>query len=130
MIVDSSALITVLLQQALHEKVEVLLARAPIVAVGSPTLVETGIVLAARLGPPGPTPLARMVEETGLVIVPFTDAHARVAIDAFRRFGRGRHSARLNFADCLTYATAWVAGQPLLCTGDDFIRTDLDVLTP
>jgi ribonuclease VapC len=71
-----------------------------------------------------------MVEETGLVIVPFTDAHARVAIDAFRRFGRGRHSARLNFADCLTYATAWVAGQPLLCTGDDFIRTDLDVLTP
>ncbi len=59
-------------------------------------------------------------------IVPFEAAHARAAREAFDRFGRGRHPAALNFGDCLTYATARVAGMPLLFVGDDFARTDLE----
>jgi ribonuclease VapC len=58
-------------------------------------------------------------------IVPFTDDHYGVAVDAWLRFGKGRHPAALKFGDCLTYAIAKVAMRPLLCTGDDFARTDL-----
>src|SRR5581483_4641869 len=97
-------------------------------AVGGPTLAETGIVLTARLGPSGRTLLARFVQETGLVVVPFGDEHWAAAIDAFLRFGKGRHPAALNFGDCLTYAVARLAGEPLLCLGDDFAKTDLQVL--
>jgi len=57
--------------------------------------------------------------------VPFTDLHCQRAIDAYARFGKGRHPAALNFGDCMTYATATLARQPLLCRGDDFQKTDL-----
>ena len=55
----------------------------------------------------------------------FDEGHAIAALDAYSRFGKGRHRAALNFGDCCTYAVASVAGEPLLCTGDDFARTDL-----
>ncbi len=57
--------------------------------------------------------------------VTFDEAHASVALDAYSRFGEGRHPAALNFGDCCTYAIASLAGEPLLCIGDDFARTDL-----
>ena len=57
-----------------------------------------------------------------------TDDHARIALDAFTRFGKGRHPAALNFGACCCYATAVVAGEPLLCAGDDFRRTDLELV--
>jgi len=50
-----------------------------------------------------------------------------MAVDAYARFGKGRHAAGLNFGDCLTYAVAHLSDQPLLCVGDDFARTDLRV---
>ncbi len=58
-------------------------------------------------------------------VIPFTAEHYEVAVDAFERFGKGRHPAALNFGDCLTYAVARLSGLPLLYTGDDFARTDL-----
>jgi hypothetical protein len=58
--------------------------------------------------------------------VAFDEAHASAALDAYSRFGKGRHPAALNFGDCCAYAVASVAGGgPLLCTGDDFASTDL-----
>jgi ribonuclease VapC len=57
--------------------------------------------------------------------VPFGEGHWPVAVDAFIRFGKGRHPASLNFGDCLTYAVARLADQPLICVGDDFAKTDL-----
>jgi len=51
--------------------------------------------------------------------------HARLAIDAFRRFGKGRHPAGLTFGACLSYALACATGEPLLLKGDDFSRTDV-----
>lgn len=58
-------------------------------------------------------------------VIPLTADHYRVAVDAFLRFGKGRHPAALNFGDCLTYAVASLAGMPPLFVGDDFSRTDL-----
>lgn len=58
-------------------------------------------------------------------MVPFGEDHWRQAAEAYARFGRGRHKAALNFGDCLSYAVARLADQPLLCVGDDFARTDL-----
>jgi ribonuclease VapC len=127
-IVDSSAIVAVLLRQPGYEPVLEQLARATAPAAGAPTLAETGIVLAARLGVAGKTLLARFVQESGLVVVPFGDDHWGAAVDAFLRYGKGQHPAGLNFGDCLTYAVARLAGEPLLCLGDDFAKTDLQVV--
>ena len=65
------------------------------------------------------------VRDLKIVVIPFEEEHAREAAAAFARFGKGRHRAALNFGDCMSYAVAKLAGQPLLCTGADFARTDL-----
>ena len=100
------------------------IASAPRVGIGAATLLEAGIVLSARLKQDARGRLARLLQESGISVVPITDAHFGVAMDAWLRFGKGRHPAGLNFGDCLAYATAVVAGEPLLCVGDDFPQTD------
>ncbi|MBA2540459.1 MAG: type II toxin-antitoxin system VapC family toxin [Deltaproteobacteria bacterium] len=125
MIVDSSALVAIALQEPDYEELISALGAAPQVAIGAPTLVETGIVLSARLRRDARGDLARLVQEVGIEVVPFTTAHFGVAMEAWLQFGRGRHAAKLNFGDCLTYAIAKTTGRPLLCVGNDFPRTDL-----
>ena len=125
MIVDSSALLALIFREATADRIEEALASAEIVAMGAPTFAETGMVLASKLGEDSHALLAVMGAEIDLTIVPFTAAHAREARDAFLRYGRGRHPAALNFGDCLSYAVAKLADQPLLFVGDDFRRTDL-----
>ena len=127
MIVDSSAIAAVVFKEPGHENLLAKMASSDVIAVGAPTLVETGIVLTARLGTSAMGVLGRFVQETAMDIVPFGNAHWREAVDAFERFGKGRHPAGLNFGDCLSYATAKLSRQPLLCVGDDFARTDLDL---
>ena len=127
MIVDSSALIALIFREPEAERIVASLAEAELVAIGAPTLAETAIVLAAKLGEASRAILSRLVEDLDLVVLPFTAAHGREAREAFLRFGRGRHPAALNYGDCLTYATAKLAGQPLLFVGEDFHRTDLDI---
>jgi ribonuclease VapC len=124
-ILDSSAIIAILLREPGFEALVAAVAQADLVAVGAPTLVETGIVLTARLGSEAAGILGDFVAECDVTIVPFDIQHWRLAVDAFDRFGKGRHGAALNFGDCMTYAVASVAGQPLLFTGDDFGQTDL-----
>ena len=127
MIVDSSALIAVVFREAGFEPIVDKLERAPSSGVGTPTLVESGIVLTARLRRDSRPIVAGLVRDFDLVEVPFSDAHAREAIRAYLRFGRGRHAANLNYGDCLTYAIASLASEPLLFTGTDFAATDLQV---
>jgi ribonuclease VapC len=126
-ILDSSAIIAILLREPEHTALQEHLTNADRACVATPTLVETGIVLTARLGPAGKSLLARFVDEAGLEIVDFTVEHWTVATDAFLRYGKGRHPAALNFGDCLAYAVCKVSGGPLLCKGDDFSQTDLDL---
>jgi len=129
-IVDSSALVAIVLAEPGHQVLVDHLARASVVGVGAPTLAETGIVLTARLGIVGRSLLARLLQEAGAETIPYTAAHWPIAVEAFTRYGKGRHPAALNFGDCLTYAACRLAGRPLLCTGDDFPQTDLDVVVP
>jgi ribonuclease VapC len=124
-ILDSSAIVAILLRQPGFEPLLEHVARTELTGVGTPTLAETGIVVEAKVGRAGRTLLARFIQESGLIAVPFGNDHWRAAVDAFARFGRGRHSAALNFGDCLAYATARMAGEPLLCLGDEFAKTDL-----
>lgn len=127
MILDSSAIIAVLLREPDHKRLIDALAGAERLAVGGPTLAETGMVLVARLGIPGKSLLARFVQETSADVVAVGPGHWTVAVDAFSRYGKGRHRAALNFGDCLTYAIARIAAEPLLCIGDDFPCTDLEL---
>lgn len=125
MIVDTSVLLAIVFREPGYEHLIRELTHADAVAAGTPTLAETGIVLASRLGSAADGMLERMLDEFGVQEIPFGEIHWREAVDAFRRFGKGRHPAALNFGDCLTYATARLAGEPLRFVGADFTQTDL-----
>jgi ribonuclease VapC len=130
-IVDSSAVVAILLKKPGWQPLLDHIADAdadPAPGIGVPTLVETGIVLAARLGVLGKTLLARFVQETQMRQLGFHTEHWTVAVDAYLRYGKGRHPAALNFGDCLTYAISRIANEPLLCLGDDFTKTDLPLV--
>ncbi len=127
MILDSSAIVTVFLREKGSDRVLDALETADVCRVGAPTLVETAMVLTSRLGDDGRTMLLSLLQEVNVDVLSFGDAHWRIAQSAFVRYGKGRHPAALNFGDCLTYATAYVAGEPLLCVGDDFAQTDLEL---
>jgi ribonuclease VapC len=125
MIVDSSAIVAILLREPGYEQLLDCLAADENAGIGAPTLAETGIVLVAKMGLMARTLLARFIDEAELVVVPFDDDHWQVATDAFVRFGKGLHTAALNFGDCMTYAVARLADEPLLYVGKDFVQTDL-----
>lgn len=125
MILDTSAIVAVVLREPEFERLLDQVGSARVVAIGAPTLAETGIVLRARLDTEVRGLLARLLQEWQAVIIPFGQDHWQEALDAYSRFGRGRHKAALNFGDCLSYAVARVSGEPLLCTGRDFSQTDL-----
>jgi ribonuclease VapC len=125
MIIDSSAILAVIGKEPGYERVIHELAASPGTRIGAPTRLESGIVLTARFGPRGKTALARFLQENSIQTVAFDDGHAGVALDAYSRFGKGRHPAALNFGDCCAYAVASVADEPLLYVGDDFAQTDL-----
>jgi len=125
MVVDSSALVAILLAEAGYERLRDAIIRADEILVPAPVRVEAGIVMASRTGPGGLVDLADLLVRTGARVLPFTDAHARTATEAFLRYGKGRHPAGLNFGDCMAYAVAQAEGAPLLFTGDDFARTDV-----
>jgi len=125
LIVDASALVAIVVAEPGYEDVWRRLREADRVVVGAPTLVEAGMVLERYVPRLGRTLMARLLDEVEALRVPFTDAHWPLALDAFLRYGKGRHVAALNFGDCLTYALAKADGEPVLCVGDDFARTDL-----
>lgn len=127
MILDSSALVAVLLREPGWQALLGRIAADEAAAVGAPTLAEAGLVLTARLGRDARRLLSAFVREAGITVLPFVEEHARVAVEAYARYGKGRHPAALNFGDCLTYAVARLSGQPLLCVGDGFPRTDLPI---
>jgi ribonuclease VapC len=125
MVLDTSAIVALLFKEAGFERLLEKVERAEVIAVGAPTLLECATVLTSRLSQDARLILTGTLKKMNAEIIPFTEEHAEVALDAFVRFGRGRHPAGLNFGDCMSYATAVVAGLPLLFTGSDFARTDV-----
>ena len=126
-VLDSSAIVAVMLAEPGYQTILERMGAAELLAAGAPTVVETAIVLSARMGRDARPELDAFLREADVEIIPFTADHYRAAVDAFLRFGKGRHAAALNFGDCLAYAVATVAGLPLLFVGADFSRTDLGV---
>lgn len=127
MILDSSAIVGVILQERGYEDLIERIRGAEAIGAGAPTLVETEMVLVGRAGPLGRELLRSFVVEEAVDVIGFDYEHWREAGRAFARYGRGNHPAGLNYGDCMTYATARLAGEPLLCLGDDFAKTDLEL---
>lgn len=125
MILDTSAILAVLFDEPEREEFLRKIGDADQVGVGAPTVVESGIVLCGSRGERGRAQLTELLRRAGAVVVSFESTHWGRAVDAWLRYGKGRHAAGLNFGDCLAYATAAVAAQPLLCKGGDFAQTDL-----
>lgn len=125
MILDASAVVAILLREPGFEPLLAAIGEATAVGIGAPTLVESGIVVAARLGPGARDLAATMIREAEVEVIPFAEDHGIVAVDAFLRYGKGRHRANLNFGDCLSYAVAVLAARPLLFVGEDFRHTDI-----
>jgi ribonuclease VapC len=90
------------------------------------TVLETGVVVEARKGAAAGRELELLLSRLEVDVVPLTASLADVAQDAWRRFGKGNHPARLNIGDCCSYALAKTSGEPLLCKGENFPRTDIE----
>ena len=121
-VVDSSALMAISLEEPEAENCRRALASSEKIAMSAATLVESSIVAAGR---GVARRLARLLELIAPEVAPVTEASARRAVEAHRRWGRGNHPAALNFGDCFAYELATARDCPLLFIGDDFTRTDV-----
>ena len=125
MVVDTSALIAILLLEPEAERFTRTIADAQPRLISAANLFEAAIVIEGRLGPEAGGDLDDFVADVGLEVEPVTLEQVRVARHAYRTYGRGHHSAGLNFGDCFAYALAKTVGVPLLFKGSDFALTDI-----
>ena len=125
MILDSSVLVSILLKEAGYEALLRKLKDADALFVATPTAVECALVVSSRLRCDARPLLAGLLYRMNAEMVAFNQEHYDAAVSAYLRFGKGRHAAGLNFGDCMCYALAAVSGLPLLYTGTDFSRTDI-----
>lgn len=125
MIVDTSALLSVMLHEQDRAQYRDAILAAVRPAISAANWLEGAIVLERRGDATAAARYEPVCEALGLTIEPVTPAQALLARDAYRAFGRGRHPAALNFGDCFAYALAKERDEPLLFKGDDFARTDV-----
>jgi ribonuclease VapC len=124
-VVDTSALIALLNLEPESARMALAIESDPTRLISAATVVEAGVVIEARYGLAGGRELDLLIVKAGLAIEAVTAEQAEVARGAWRRFGKGRHPAGLNFGDCFSCALAKVTGEPLLYKGDDFTQTDI-----
>jgi ribonuclease VapC len=124
-ILDSSAIVAVICREQGHAPLIEAMEEAANLAIGAPTLAEAATDLVARLGVVGAAILSRFIEENRVIVIPFDGRHWSVVTDAFIRYGMGRHEAALGLGDCMTYATARLADEPLPYLGEGFKQTGL-----
>ena len=125
MVVDSSILIAIFLRENGYEQLLLKLKSADGLAMSAASYVETSMVLIGRRGEGIEKELDRFLAIAKIAIYPVSTTQAHIARDAFLRFGKGRHPARLNFGDCFAYALAIQRSEPLFFKGDDFVLTDV-----
>jgi ribonuclease VapC len=130
MVIDTSAVVAILKDEPEANDFALLIRRAPTRWMSTSTYFEAGIVVDQLTGrAPDDTKdrLGDLLRSSGIMLVPFSEAHAEIAREAYRRYGRGRHKADLNFGDCMSYALAKSLDEPLLFKGTDFSLTDVQV---
>ncbi len=126
MIVDSSALLAIILGEPDAARFATAIAGASDPMIPSPNWVEVALVTDSRADALLRDRFESHVSKMGLAIAPFLRVHAVAARRAWAKFGRGRHPAKLNFGDCMAYGFASVEGRPLLYKGGDFALTDIE----
>lgn len=127
MVVDSSALVAIVLEEPDADTFERSIRRANDPVLSTVSFVESAMVLFGRLGEEGLQQLDHFVVDSDLMCVAVDLRQARAAREAWRKFGKGNSPARLNLGDCFSYALARTLDRPLLFKGGDFLRTDVAV---
>lgn len=127
-VVDTSAIIAMLLDEPSAVAVEQTLAEADGRVMSAATVVELMIVAESRKGPAGALKVEEIVRESQIEIVEHDGRCAALAVEGWRRFGKGRHPAALNLGDCFAYGLARSLGAPVVCVGNDFAQTDVDTV--
>jgi ribonuclease VapC len=128
MVIDTSAVVAIVLNEAEAEVLERRIADDPVRMMSAATLLELAMVVESRLGQPGGAELDLWLHKAGIEIVPVDADQVDVARRAWRKFGKGRHQAGLNYGDCFSYALAVTRSEPLLFKGNDFSRTDINTV--
>ncbi|MDP2119577.1 MAG: type II toxin-antitoxin system VapC family toxin [Hoeflea sp.] len=127
MVIDTSAIVAIALDEPEAAVFESRIAADPVRLISAATVFEAAMVLEARLGDAGGSELDLWLHKIGVEIVTVDVEHADQARRAWRRYGKGRHPAGLNYGDCFSYALAALSGEPLLYKGNDFAQTDIRV---
>lgn len=126
MVIDTSAIVAIALNEPDAADLEERIADDPVRLISAATVLEATIVLETRLGDAGGREFDLWLLKIGAEIVPVDAEQIDAARRAWRRYGRGRHAAALNFGDCFPYALALSRGEALLFKGEDFARTDIN----
>jgi ribonuclease VapC len=127
-VLDSSALLAILFGEPEAGRLKLAMANSGHFRMSAVNWLEAMMVLESRRGVDSTEDLQAFLDELDVQIIPFDHRHMEEAREAWRRFGKGRHPAGLNMADCAAYATAVLAGEPLLFKGDDFNRTGISAV--
>ena len=128
MVIDTSALIALLGMEPEAARLAAAIEADGTRLISAASVFEAAVVIESRYGPDGGRELDLLVAKAGLSVEPVTAQQAEIAREAWRRFGKDRHPASLNFGDCFSYALARVTGEPLLFKGTDFPQTDVAVV--
>ncbi len=127
MVIDSSAILTILLEEADASEYAAAIADDPIRLMSAATLLEVSIVLIRRRSGDTEAALGALLARFPIIVVPFDREQMVIAREAFRIFGKGMHAAGLNYGDCFSYALARQRSEPLLFKGNDFSQTDVEI---
>jgi ribonuclease VapC len=130
MIIDTSAIAAIFFNEPDRRRFAEAMDRADRVRMSAVNFVELSIVIENQISAEALLKCDLFLQRAEVAIVSVTAEQANIARDAFRRFGKGRHPAALNFGDCFAYALAKITGEPLLFKGDDFAKTDIASALP
>lgn len=126
MVIDPAAILAIIFAEPEGKTLLDLINQSSNIFLSAPGYVEASIVLSVRYGESAIEDLALLLDELEIEIVPFSPEQAKLASEAFLKFGKGRHPAKLNMGDCFSYALSKAMGHPLLFKGNDFIQTDIE----
>ena len=127
MVIDTSALVAIFLAEPERKRFLDLIVEGGTRLISAANALETGIVLEAKRGEAAGREFDLFLVRANLLVVPVDGEQVEIARSAWRKYGKGRHSAALNFGDCFAYALAKSSGEPLLAKGTDFALTDIEV---
>lgn len=126
MVIDTSAVVAIALNEPNSAELELQIVDDPVRLISAATVLEATIVLEARLGDAGGRELDLWLLKVGAEVVPVDAEQTDAARRGWRRYGKWRHAAALNYGDCFSYALALTRGEPLLFKGEDFAKTDIN----